>query len=58
MTEKRVSVSKDSNPKTSVGDTKVPLHLFPSTAIAAGASRYKMLHSRPNQLCRGGNTGH
>lgn len=37
MTEKRVSVSKDSNPKTSAGDTKVPLHLFPSTAIAAGA---------------------
>ena len=31
---------KDTNPKTSAGDTKVPLHLFPSTAIAAGAMAF------------------
>lgn len=31
------STGKDTNPKTAAGDTKVPLHLFPSTAMAAGA---------------------
>ena len=28
---------KDTNPKIGAGSTKVPLHLFPSTAIAAGS---------------------
>ena len=32
--------TKDTNPKTSAGDVKIPLHLFPTTAIAAGAMAF------------------
>jgi Domain of unknown function (DUF5664) len=31
---------KDSNPKTILGEKKVPLHLFPATALAAGAMAF------------------